>query len=50
MAQDGNDFFIFRTTDQTLWFDVDGNPGTAPILIADLQVGVTVTSSDIVIF
>jgi Ca2+-binding RTX toxin-like protein len=50
VAQDGNDFFIFRTTDKTLWFDVDGSLAAAPILIADLQASATMTSSDIVIF
>jgi Ca2+-binding RTX toxin-like protein len=49
-AQDGNDFFIFRTTDKTLWFDVDGSLAAAPILIADLQASATMTSSDVVIF
>ena len=53
-ASDNNDYFIFNTTDQTLWFDPDGyiDFGTdlAPILIAHLQAGATVVFSDIVIF
>ncbi len=45
---DGNDIIIFRTTDQTLWIDKDGN-GTfwKPVMIADLQDGAVVTASDI---
>ena len=49
LAQDADDRFIFRTTDQTIWFDDDGNAGHAPVLIADLQAGATVTSADIFI-
>ena len=47
LAQDADDRFIFRTTDQTLWFDIDGLGGGGPILIADLQAGATVTAADI---
>jgi Ca2+-binding RTX toxin-like protein len=49
-AGDGNDRFIFRTGDETLWFDRDGTGGAAPVLIADLQNGATMTYQDIVIF
>ncbi len=38
-AQDRNDRFIFRTGDETLWFDADGKGGRGPVLIADLQDG-----------
>lgn len=49
-AQDANDFFIFRTTDKTLWFDPDGVDAEAgPILLADLQDTAVVTYQDIVI-
>ncbi len=49
-AQDGNDRFIFRTGDETLWFDRDGKGGTGPVLIADLQDGAVLTAPDIVVF
>ncbi len=50
IAQDADDRFIFRTTDQTVWFDVDGNGTGAAVLIADLQAGAVVTAADFLIF
>ncbi len=50
IAQDSNDRFIFRTTDQTLWFDANGNVAGGLTLVADLQTGATVTTADILIF
>jgi len=50
LAQDANDRFIFRTTDQTLWFDSNGNGAGGLVLMADLQPGAVVTSADILIF
>ena len=50
IAQDGDDRFIFRTTDQTLWFDANGNVAGGLTLVADLQTGATVTAGDILIF
>ena len=50
IAQDGDDRFIFRTTDQTLWFDANGNVAGGLTLVADLQTGATVTAADILIF
>ena len=50
LAQDADDRFIFRTTDQTLWFDIDGFGGGGPSLIADLQAGVVLTAADILLF
>ena len=50
LAQDGDDRFIFRNTDHTLWFDADGNGAGAAVMLADLQPGATMTASDIVIF
>ncbi len=38
-AAEGDDRFIFRTGDTTLWFDSDGRGGAGPVLIADLQDG-----------
>ena len=49
VAQDGNDYFIFRTTDATLWFDSDGNGGAAAVMLADLQAAAVVTYQDIFI-
>ena len=49
LAQDGTDRFIFRTTDATLWFDVDGTGSAVPTLIADLQAGAVVTSADVLL-
>ena len=46
---DANDRFIFRTTDTTLWFDVDGAGGVGPVMVADLQAGATVTAADIIL-
>ncbi len=47
-AADAGDRFIFRTGDETLWFDRDGT-GNAfnPVLVADLQDGATLSASDI---
>ena len=47
LAQDTSDRFVFRTTDATLWFDVDGKGGAAVVMIADLQAGAVVTAADI---
>ena len=50
LAQDANDRFIFDTTDQTLWFDVNGNASGGLTKIADLQASAVLTSADILIF
>ena len=49
-AQDGNDRFVFRTTDKTLWFDVNGKGGAGPVMVADLQSDAVLTSGDIWLF
>ncbi len=49
-AQDRNDRFIFRTGDETLWFDADGKGGKGPVLIADFADGVRLTAEDFVLF
>ncbi len=49
-AQDFNDFFIFRRSDDTLWFDSDGNRSVAdPLIIADLSNNFGLSHADIVI-
>jgi Ca2+-binding RTX toxin-like protein len=48
-AQDGDDRFIFRTTDNTLWFDADGNLAGAAVMIADLQTGASISEADILL-
>ncbi len=45
-AVDGVDRFIFRESDETLWFDKDGKGGAAGMMVADLQDGAVVTASD----
>jgi Ca2+-binding RTX toxin-like protein len=47
---DADDRFILRTGDKTVWFDIDGAGGAAPVLIADLQATATVTASDFILF
>ena len=49
VAQDGNDIFIFRTTDKSLWFDADGDGAGAAVMLADLQASATMTFQDIYI-
>lgn len=50
LAQDADDRFLFRTTDQTLWFDGDGVGGVyAPILLATMANGVNLTADDILV-
>jgi Ca2+-binding RTX toxin-like protein len=49
VAQDADDRFIFQTTDQTLWFDADGNGAGAAVVVADLQAGATMTAADILV-
>jgi Ca2+-binding RTX toxin-like protein len=46
-AQDSNDRFIFRTTDETLWFDRNGDASGGLTLVADLQDDARMTSADI---
>ncbi|TNC47742.1 calcium-binding protein [Rubellimicrobium rubrum] len=49
-ARDGNDRFIFRTTDETLWFDRNGSADGGLIQLADLQDGARVSYTDIYLF
>lgn len=46
-ALDSSDRFIFRTTDNTLWYDKDGSGKKAAVLIADLQSGASLTHEDL---
>jgi serralysin len=49
-AHDLNDRFIFRQSDDTLWYDSDGNAtGAAPVLIADLSNDFKLAATDILI-
>ncbi len=50
VAQDGNDRFIYRTTDDTLWFDKDGTGGANAVLIATAYSTGSFSAADIVIF
>jgi Ca2+-binding RTX toxin-like protein len=49
VAQDASDRFIYRTTDNTLWFDADGNGAGKAILLADLQAGAVLTADQLLI-
>ena len=49
VAQDSDDRFVFRTTDKTLWFDVDGNGVGAAVMLADLQASANLGFQDIVL-
>jgi Ca2+-binding RTX toxin-like protein len=48
-AQDASDRFIYRTTDNTLWFDADGTGAGKAILLADLQAGAVLTADQLLI-
>jgi serralysin len=48
-AHDGDDRFIYNTTNDTLWFDTDGKNGAIEIKIADLVPHFNLTSGDILI-
>jgi hypothetical protein len=48
-AQDTNDRFIFRTGDDTLWWDSDGTGSKGPVLIADMSNNFSLTAADILI-
>lgn len=46
LAQDADDRFLFRTTDQTVWFDSNGSAAGGLTMLADLQAGVMLTVAD----
>jgi Ca2+-binding RTX toxin-like protein len=48
-ANDANDRFVFNTTDDTLWFDSNGNGSGGLVKIADLQNNFAVLAADILI-
>lgn len=50
VAQDGDDRFIFRTTDTSLWFDANGNADGGLSLIADLDANARLTSADLLVY
>lgn len=49
VAHDGDDRFIFRNTDKTLWFDANGSAAGAAVLVADLQASANLTALDIIL-
>jgi hypothetical protein len=49
-AQDNDDRFIFRTTDNTLWFDANGKQQGGLTMLARLESDATLTFHDIFIF
>ncbi len=46
-AHDANDRFVFRTSDDTLWFDSNGNGAGGLTLVADLAQDYFMTAGDI---
>lgn len=48
-AGDADDRFIYRATDDTLWFDLDGTGAGATVLIADISNDFVLTAADIFI-
>jgi Ca2+-binding RTX toxin-like protein len=48
-AVDASDRFIYRTTDNTLWFDADGSGSGAALMQADLQAGAVLTADQLLI-
>ncbi len=51
LAQDADDRFVFRTTDDTLWFDRDGVGGVyASVLLCTFANGINLAASDILVF
>jgi Ca2+-binding RTX toxin-like protein len=49
VAQDGDDRFIYQTSDYSLWFDVDGNGSELAIMVADINSGVVLSNLDILL-
>lgn len=49
LAQTADQHFILRTTDNTLWFDSNGDAAGGLTLLADLQAGAVVTANDLVL-
>lgn len=50
IAGHASDRIIFRTTDTTVWFDVDGTGPAAPVLLADLQAGAQLSTQLVFVF
>jgi Ca2+-binding RTX toxin-like protein len=48
-AHDTNDRFVFRTTDDTLWFDANGNKAGGLTLLADFATNVSLRADDILV-
>jgi Ca2+-binding RTX toxin-like protein len=48
-AQNSKQFFMYRTTDDTLWYDADGSRAKAAVMVADLDNNTLITASDILI-
>ena len=46
-AADASDHFIWRTTDNTLWFDADGNGAGGPMFLLRLQAGADLSAAAI---
>ena len=49
MAVDGNDYFVYKTTDNTLYYDKDGGGPGAPVKLALIGNGVKLRAEDILV-
>jgi serralysin len=49
VAHDADDRFIFNTTDDTLWYDSNGNAAGGAFKMADMNIAFNLTAADIVI-
>jgi Ca2+-binding RTX toxin-like protein len=49
VAHDADDRFIFNTTDDTLWYDSNGNAAGGAFKMADLNIAFNLTAADILI-
>jgi Ca2+-binding RTX toxin-like protein len=49
VAKDSNDYFLFKTSDDTLWYDADGKGDAKAIKMADLSNDFSVTAADVLI-
>jgi serralysin len=49
VAHDADDRFIFNTTDDTLWYDSNGNAAGGAFKMADMNIAFNLTAADILI-
>ena len=49
LAHDADDRFIFNTTDDTLWYDSNGNAAGGAFKMADMNIAFNLTAADILV-